>query len=356
MAVTYAGPSYGGVVVKFICDTRQLEAAVGTRPLAAMMKSIDQLDEHCTTLLAASPLGVAGLTDADGRQRAQVIGGSPGFARVASATSLDLGEALPAAPQSPVSTLFFLPGWRETLRINGSMHPSSAGVVVVEEAFVHCAKAIIRSGLWTTPPPAPDLPADPAVLSDSLDDTTAAFVDSSPFVVMASQDLDGHADASPKGDPPGFMRVLDASTIAIPDRRGNRRTDTFHNVIERPEVAFLVLRPGDDRVLELQGTARVTDDRTLCGSMAIGGKAPHAAIVLSIERSRFESSRAIADSRVWDGSCHVDTSALPRASLIWTDHVKANPASGPAAAAIRAAARERAVRAGTAVDYRHGLY
>ena len=145
-----------------------------------------------------------------------------------------------------MSTLFFLPGWRETLRINGSMHPSSEGLVVVEEAFVHCAKAIIRSELWTTPAQTSeqtgDLLADPEAVSDSLDETTSAFVESSPFVVMTSQDLDGHADASPKGDPPGFMRVLDASTIAIPDRRGNRRTDTFHNVVERPEVAFLVLR------------------------------------------------------------------------------------------------------------------
>ncbi len=356
MAVTYAGESNGEVAVNFICDTHQLEAAVGTRPLAAMMKSIDQLDGHCTTLLAASPLGVAGFTGADGRHRARVIGGSSGFARVVSATSLDLGEELPAAPESPVSTLFFVPGWRETLRINGSMHPSSEGLVVVEEAFVHCAKAIIRSELWTTPQQTRDLPAGLDTLSDSLDETTSAFVESSPFVVMASQDPAGHADASPKGDPPGFMRVLDASTIAIPDRRGNRRTDTFHNVVERPEVAFLVLRPGDDRVLELHGTAHLTDDRTLCASMAIGGKAPHAAIVLSIESCRLELSRAIVDSGMWDHSRRVDPSTLPRASLIWTDHVKANPASGPAAAAVRAAARERAVRAGAALDYRHGLY
>ena len=285
-----------------------------------------------------------------------MIGGASGFARAASATSLDLGDGLPAAPESPVSTLFLLPGWRETLRINGSMHPSHEGVVVVEEAFVHCAKAMIRSKLWGSPPQASDLPADLDVRSDSLDDTTSAFVESSPFIVMTSQDRDGHADASPKGDPPGFVRVLDASTIAIPDRRGNRRTDTYHNVVERPEVALVALRPGDDRVLELHGTARLTDDRTLRGSMAIDGSVPHAAVVVSIDSCRLESSRAIAESGVWDPSRRVDTSTLPRASLIWTDHVKANPASGPAAAAIKAAARERAVRAGAAIDYRHGLY
>lgn len=354
--VTYAGPSNREVVLNFICDTHQLEEVVGARQLAAMMKSINRLDGHCNTLLAASPLGVAGFTGTDGRHRAEVIGGFSGFASVASTTSLDLGEELSAAPKSPVSTLFFLPGWRETLRINGSMHPSSAGLVVMEEAFVHCAKAIIRSKLWTTQPQTSGVPTDLDTVSECLDETTSAFVKSSPFVVMTSQDLEGNADASPKGDPPGFMRVLDASTIAIPDRRGNRRTDTFHNVIERPEVAFVALRPGDHRVLEVHGTARLTDDRTLCGSMAIGGKVPHAAIVLSIDSCRFRSSRAIADSRVWDTSRHVDTSTLPRASLVWTDHVKANPASGPAAAAIRAAVRERAVRAGAAIDYRHGLY
>ena len=155
---------------------------------------------------------------------------------------------------------------------------------------------------------------------------------------------------------PGSCACWTARRSPIPDRRGNRRTDTFHNVIERPEVAFLVLRPGDDRVLELHGTARLTDDRALRGSMAIGGKIPQAALVLSIDGCRLGSSRAIIDSGLWDTSRHVDTSSLPRASRIWTDHVKANPESGPAAAAIKAAARERAVRAGAAVDYRHGLY
>lgn len=338
-----------------ICDTDQLEAVVGTRPLAAMMKSLDHLDEHCATLLAASPLAVAGFTDTDGRDRARIVGGAAGFADVASRTTLDLGEELPAAPGSPVSTLFLLPGWGETLRINGSVHPSSQNQVAVSEAFVHCAKAIIRSELWTAPPAA-ELPAAPDGHADSLGEAMSAFVASSPFVVVTSQDLDGNADASPKGDPPGFVRVLDPSTIAIPDRKGNRRTDTFHNLIERPEVVVLVLRPGDDRVLEIDGTAHLTDDRALCESMAVKGRAPHAALVVDVDRCELRSSPTIVEAGLWDPDRRVDAAALPRASAIWTDHVAANPTTGPAAAAVRAAARERAVRAGVAVDYRRNLY
>lgn len=339
-----------------ICDIDQLESVVGSRPLAAMMKSIDHLDDHCARLLAASPLAVVGHTDTDGRIRATVVGGVPGFAGVASSSALDLGDALAAVPGSPVSTLFFVPGWRETLRINGSLRPGSDDTVEVREAFVHCAKAVIRSKLWESAPQRVDPPGEDGATSDVLGAEMSDFLARSPFVVVASHDASGHADASPKGDPPGFVGVLDASTIAIPDRRGNRRTDTFHNVIEHPEVALLALCPGDDRVLELHGTAQVTDDRALLESMSVGGKPPHAAMVLTVDGCRLTTNRAITDSGMWDPATHVDPSTLPRASRIWTDHVKANSETGAAAAAIRVAANERALRAGLAVDYRHGLY
>ncbi len=344
------------VPLDFICSTDQLEEVVGTRPLPALLKSIDRLDEHCETLLGASPLAIAGYTGVHGTRRAGVIGGSRGFATIETPTRLGLPRSTSAAPGTPFSTLFFVPGWGETLRVNGLTDEKSPGTLVVGEAFVHCAKAIIRSEFWGQHSSPPRTPAGQATEGDALDETMAEFLRASRLVVLTSQDEAGHADASPKGDPPGFIRILDHSTIVVPDRRGNRRTDTYHNVVEDPEVALLAMCPGDTRVLEMSGTARITDDTALRESMTMNGNVPHAAVVVDLDICRLAPSQPITDAAPWDTSRQVDPSSLPRASKIWTDHVKRNPTRGLAAAALRTAANERALRVGLAVDYRHGLY
>lgn len=332
----------------------ELERAVGSRPLPALLKSIDHLDRHCNTLLARSPVGVVGYTDRAGARRVAAIGGVPGFSTTQSDQRLALPVPDDAAPGTAASTLFLLPGWRESLRINGRLDPTSTRSLMVEEAFVHCGKAVIRSGLWHEPArrsePAPDTGQSP------LDSAARAFLASSPFVVLTTEDGSGGADASPKGDPPGFIHVIDDATLAIPDRRGNRRTDTFHNVLEVPELALLALVPGDGRVLEVVGTARVTDDASLRSAMAVKGREPHAALVLDVRAARLESSLAIEAAGLWDRANHVRTDDLPKAGSIWSDHVKANRTGGLKAAAVRAVANGSVVQAGVDLDYERNLY
>lgn len=337
-----------------LADVDSLERAVGTRLLPAMLKSIDHLDEHCETLLARSPIAVVGYDDRDGDRRAAAIGGEPGFSAVESDVRLRLPLPDDAASGSAASTLFLLPGWREALRINGRLDPSRADGLLVEEAFVHCGKAVIRSRLWDEPTPSPGLVPDAS--GAPLDASARAFLARSPFVVLVSQDGSGDADASPKGDPPGFVHVLDDRTIAIPDRRGNRRTDTFHNVLEDPALALLALVPGDDRVLEVLGTAAVTDDDSLRSVMAIDGRKPHAALVLSVRTVRLRSSPAVSAAGLWQAANHVRVDDLPKAGTIWSDHVKANRTGGLKASAIRAAANGSVVQAGAELDYKRNLY
>lgn len=337
----------------FLCDLNDLERAVGTRLLPALLKSIDELDDHCASLLACAPFAVVGTQDADGTRRATAVGGPAGFTSIDTPDRLRFPEVLPGAPGTAASTMFLIPGWREALRINGHVDVDDPAVLVVGEAFVHCGKAVLRSDLWAEPRPRP---AQGDGVDGPLGPDVRAFLAASPFVVMTSYDGVGGADASPKGDAPGFIEVLDDATVAIPDRRGNRRTDTFHNIIEDPAVAVLVLVPGDDRVLELRGRARITDDETLRDAMAVDGKVPRAALVLDIESSALAVSPAIRAARLWDPTARVDLDHLPKAGQMWADHVKANGTTGMKAAAIRAAVNGTAIQAGTEVDYKRGLY
>ncbi len=210
-----------------------LEQVVGTRVMGSLLKSIDHLDEHCLELLALSPAAVLGY-EADGRARAALVGGGPGFGEVPDPSRLVLPLPDPVRPAagSPVSTVFLVPGLGETLRVNGHVAEVGDGrcTVVVGEAFVHCAKCVLRSKLWSStdargvePRPLP-LPADGPLAAPGVAELLAA----APFVVLSTGDAEGAADSSPKGDPPGFVQVLDGSRVAIPDRPGNRRTDTFH--------------------------------------------------------------------------------------------------------------------------------
>lgn len=340
--------------MEFLCDVGGLEGAVGTRQLPPLLKSIDFLDEHCTALLARSPIAVLGFRDRDGGLRAAPMGGAAGFASAISTDRLRLPGVDGAVPGSPASTMFLISGWREALRINGHLDADDASVLVVEEAFVHCGKAVLRSKLWGEPGPRPTAPAFHG--EGPLDAEVRSFLAASPFVTLVSQDGAGGADASPKGDPAGFIRVLDDTTIALPDRKGNRRTDTFHNLLDDPSLALVAFVPGDDRTLELRGTARITDDEALRQAMEEQGKVPNAALVVEITAAELAVCPAISSSRIWDPATHQDLRGLPKAGQIWTDHIKANGTKGLKAAAIRAAVNGSIVQRGTEVEYQRSLY
>lgn len=341
-------------------DVTGLESVVGGRPLAVMLKSIDDLDEHCVRLLELSPAAVVGWREDGGAgiARAALAGGAAGFATAATPTTLRLAvpPGVEPAPGSPVSTLFLVPGLGETLRVNGRAGALGDGALTVEvgEAFVHCAKCVLRSELWT----ATSTEAVPSIRPESgrLAGEVADLLARAPFAVLATGDGEGGADASPKGDPAGFVRIVDERTVVLPDRPGNRRTDTFHNLVADPAIAVLALVPGEDRVVELSGRARLTDDADLRATMEVNGRQPKVAVVVEVERAWVHDSPAIDAAGLWDLDRRVPQSDLPDAARIWTDHVKRNKAGGLAAKAIRTGANARMLRAGIAADYKRGLY
>jgi predicted pyridoxine 5'-phosphate oxidase superfamily flavin-nucleotide-binding protein len=342
-----------------IASVAELEATVGARALPALLKSIDALDAHCERILAASPFAVLGWSDADGRTRASALGGAPGFARAEGAHRLRVPAPSRVAPRpgSGAALLCFVPGLGETLRINGRAAPDGELGIEVEEAFVHCAKALIRSALWrggaAAPAPAPGPPPSAGPLADPA---LRGFLARAPFVVLASHDAAGSADVSPKGDPPGFVQVLSGDTLALPDRPGNRRTDTFHNLLDEPRLGLLALAPGDPRVLEASGSASLTRDPALLATMAVQGKTPKLALLLRVAELRLAESPALADARLWDASSRALPAALPPMARVLADHVKQNKRRGVAAATLRTLVSERTLGPALERDYEKGLY
>ena len=138
-----------------------------------------------------------------------------------------------------------------------------------------------------------------AKVVNTLDDICRDFIARSPFVVVASCDTEGRLDVSPKGDPPGFVKVLDGRTIAVPERPGNRRADTFRNVLQNPKVGLIFLVPGKGETLRVSGTARIVRDGWLRQRMAIADRVPELALVVSVEEAFMHCTKCMVRSRMW---------------------------------------------------------
>ena len=138
-----------------------------------------------------------------------------------------------------------------------------------------------------------------AKVVDRLDDICLAFIAKAPFLVVASSDTSGRVDVSPKGDPPGFVHVLDSRTIAIPERPGNRRADTFRNVLQNPKVGLIFIVPGKGETLRVSGVARIVRDAWLRQRMAVGDRVPELALVVTVEEAFLHCTKCMVRSRMW---------------------------------------------------------
>lgn len=156
---------------------------------------------------------------------------------------------------------------------------------------------------------------------DHIDDIAAAYIREAAFIVVASRDGDHGVDVSPKGDPAGFVKVLDEKHIAIPDRPGNRRLDTFENLLRDPHLAILFLVPGVGETLRVYGEARIVGDKALLSSMAVNGRAPHLATVLHVERVMIHCPKCVIRSRLWSDSTDVKPD-LPGIGAVMSNHAQ----------------------------------
>ncbi|MFM0551993.1 pyridoxamine 5'-phosphate oxidase family protein [Paraburkholderia sediminicola] len=142
-----------------------------------------------------------------------------------------------------------------------------------------------------------------------------AFIEVAPFVVLATAGPEG-LDCSPRGDAPGFVRIVDERTLALPDRIGNNRLDSLRNIIVEPRLALLFIIPGVGESLRVNGCGRITNDPQWLDSFAVEGKLPRTVLLIDVDSVYFHCSKALVRSKLWDPTHHVQRSRLPSAGEI----------------------------------------
>lgn len=157
--------------------------------------------------------------------------------------------------------------------------------------------------------------APPALVKeiDHISDDYRAFIEKSPFVVVATVGAEG-LDCSPRGDPPGFCRVENSRTVLIPDRKGNNRIDSLRNIVRDPRISLLFIIPGIGNTLRINGRAEIVDDAALAQSFAMGergDKLPRTVLRVTTDRVYFQCPKAFVRSRLWNAEAQIPRSALP---------------------------------------------
>lgn len=150
-----------------------------------------------------------------------------------------------------------------------------------------------------------------AKISDRLNALTRLFIERSPFVCVATSDAAGHCDLSPRGDPAGFVRMLDERTLLIPERPGNRLADSLRNMLANPHVGLIFIVPGVTDTLRVNGRATLTTDAALLAPCAVEGKVPRLGVLVDIDEAYTQCSKAFLRSHLWDPQRFVDPASMP---------------------------------------------
>ena len=147
------------------------------------------------------------------------------------------------------------------------------------------------------------------------------YIALSPFCCLATSDGKGHADVTPRGDKPGFVRVLDEKTVLIPERPGNNRMDSLRNIIQNPSLGLLFFIPGFEDTLRLNGRGRVTKDPGLLADCAVDGKLPRFGVLIAVDEVFFHCAKAFRRSRLWDPTAQIPRNTMPTLARMIMDQM-----------------------------------
>ncbi len=167
-----------------------------------------------------------------------------------------------------------------------------------------------------------EFPSQTGKIINHIDSFVRAWIERSPFVAIGTHDRAGSADVAPKGDPAGFVKVVDAKTLAIPDRPGNHRFDTFANILETGRIALMFMVPNRSEVVRVNGTAQIVRDLPLRETMAINGRVPEFAILVRVEEAFYHCGKAVIRSRLWQPDQAAPTDGLPTYAQALIEHAK----------------------------------
>jgi uncharacterized protein len=155
-----------------------------------------------------------------------------------------------------------------------------------------------------------------------IDDHCRSFIEQSPFITIATSDREGNFDVSPKGDPAGFVKILNDKMLAIPDRPGNKKADTLSNIIKNPNVGLIFLIPGIKETLRINGEARVVTDKNVLELLSCQGKQPTFAIVVNVKEAFMHCAKCIIRSNLWGSLDDTQERKVPTLAKALIDHGK----------------------------------
>lgn len=155
-----------------------------------------------------------------------------------------------------------------------------------------------------------------------IDEHCKSFIEKSPFITIATSDLHGNFDVSPKGDPAGFVKILNNKTLAIPDRPGNRKADTLRNVIQNPHLGIIFLIPGIKETLRVNGQAQVVTDEEVLELLAFQGKRPSFAIIVHVKEAFMHCAKCIIRSNLWEAGDDTSERTVATLGKTLVDHGK----------------------------------
>lgn len=332
-----------------VTDVDALQACVGKLPGPRDLKVIDYLDDNAVRWIAASPFLFATFGDAT-HIEVTAAGGAIGFVHVDDAKQLSIPTSLIDDPQLPrigqgFGSLFLVPGIDETLRANGRVTGVSDQhiTIAVDECYLHCAKALIRSEFWAAQPLTGETPADPMTQ-----------LGISRFMALGTMDVTGRADLSPKGDPAGALLKVAQDDVVFPDRPGNRRIDSFRNILTQPRVAAIALVPGSANLTLIRGQASIVTNEALRALFEVQEKIPNLVTRIEPVELRSYRSEAVQRARLWPA---VRTANDLDPADIFKAHVKLSRSGGLGATLARAAVSVPGLmRQGLNNDYKNNLY
>lgn len=154
-----------------------------------------------------------------------------------------------------------------------------------------------------------------------IDEHCRSFIEKSPFITIATSDLEGNMDVSPKGDPAGFVKILDEKTLAIPDRPGNAKADTLSNIIKNPNIGLIFLIPGVRETLRINGEAKIVQDKWVLEQLNVDGKTPSFAIIVTVKEAFMHCAKCIIRSKLWQVDAAKQAS-VPSLAKVLVEHGK----------------------------------
>ncbi len=155
-----------------------------------------------------------------------------------------------------------------------------------------------------------------------IDEICSTFIENSPFINIATSDAHGNLDVSPKGDPAGFVKILNSKTLAIPDRPGNRKADTFTNILHNPNIGLIFLIPGLRETLRVNGEAKIVTDKEVMELLACDGKLPQFAIIVTVKEAFMHCAKCMIRSNLWGGMDNSKPRVVPTLGKVLVDHSK----------------------------------